>query len=121
MKKIARIGLDLVKDVFQIHAVASDESLVLKKRVTRDKLLHTFAKLDREEHCVVKMESCCGSDHWARALLTMGYDAKIMNPAFVKHYVKSNKKDANDAAAICEAVSRPDKRFVSEKTLNSRI
>ena len=84
MKKIARIGLDLAKDVFQIHAVASDETLVLKKRVTRVKLLHSLEMLDREDHCIIGMESCCGSDQWARALITMGYDAKIMNPAFVK-------------------------------------
>jgi transposase len=120
MKKIARIGLDLAKDIFQIHAVASDETLVLKKRVTRDKLLHTFEKLDREDHCIVGMESCCGSDHWARALITMGYDAKIMNPSFVKPYVKSNKNDANDAAAICEAVSRRDMRFVPVKTIEQQ-
>lgn len=120
MKKIARIGLDLAKDVFQIHAVASDETLVLKKRVTRDKLLHTFEMLDREEHCIVGMESCCGSDHWARALITMGYDAKIMNPAFVKPYVQSNKNDANDAAAICEAVSRKTMRFVPVKTIEQQ-
>ena len=117
MKKIARIGLDLAKDIFQIHAVANDETVVLRKRVSRDKLLKTFENLNREDHCLVGMESCCGSDHWARELVKMGFDAKIMNPMFVKPYVKSNKNDANDAEAICEAVGRPSMRFVPIKTV----
>jgi transposase len=107
----------LAKDIFQIHAVALDETVVLRKRVSRDKLLKTFENLDREDGCFVGMESCCRSDHWARELVRMGFDAKIMNPMFVKPYVKSNKNDANDAEAICEAVGRPSMRFVPIKTI----
>jgi hypothetical protein len=78
MKKIARIGLDLAKAIFQIHAVALDETVVLRKRVSRDKLLKTFENLDREDGCLVGIESCCGSDHWARELVAVCQNMKDM-------------------------------------------
>lgn len=118
--KIIRIGLDLAKSVFQIHAVDADEKVVVRRQLRRCDVLRYFAKLDRVENCVVAMESCCGADYWARELIKLGYNAKIINPSFVKPYVKGNKNDARDAEAICEAASRPTMRFVPVKTLEQQ-
>jgi transposase len=115
--KTTRVGLDLAKDVFQVHGVGADEQVTVRKQLKRGKVLEFFARLDRAEGCVVGMESCCGADYWARELIKMGYTVRIMNPAFVKPYVKSNKNDARDAEAICEAVGRPTMRFVPVKTV----
>ena len=115
--KITRVGLDLAKDVFQVHGVDAEERVGVRRQLKRGELLRFFVRLDRAEGCVVGMESCCGSDHWARELVELGYTVRIMNPAFVKPYVKSNKNDARDAEAICEAVGRPTMRFVPVKTL----
>ena len=115
--KITRVGLDLAKDVFQVHAVDAEERVVLRRPLKRRQVLAFFARLDRIEGCVVGMESCCGADYWARELIKLGYVARIMNPAFVKPYVKANKNDARDAEAICEAVGRPTMRFVGVKSL----
>lgn len=118
--KVAQIGLDLAKDVFQVHGISTDEIVIIRKRLTRANLLKYFATLERTEHCIIGMESCCGSDHWARELIKLGYDVKIMNPSFVKPYVKSNKNDMRDAEAICEAVGRPTMRFIPVKTLEQQ-
>jgi transposase len=115
--KITRIGIDLAKDVFQVHGVDATDVVRIRKQLRRSKVLEFFARLDRVEGCVVGMESCCGSDYWARELMALGYTVRIMNPAFVKPYVKSNKNDARDAEAICEAVGRPTMRFVPVKTV----
>lgn len=115
--KITRIGFDLAKDVFQVHGVDATEVVRVRKQLRRSKVLEFFARLDRAEGCVVGMESCCGSDYWARELMELGYTVRIMNPVFVKPYVKSNKNDARDAEAICEAVGRPTMRFVPVKTV----
>ena len=115
--KITRVGLDLAKDVFQVHGVDAEECVMVRRQLKRRQVLAFFARLDRVEGCVVGMESCCGSDYWARELIKLGYDARIMNPAFVKPYVKANKNDARDAEAICEAVGRPTMRFVAVKSL----
>jgi transposase len=115
--KITRVGLDLAKDVFQVHGVDGEEHVVVRRQLKRAQVLDFFARLDRVEGCVVGMESCCGADYWARELIKLGYDARIMNPAFVKPYVKANKNDARDAEAICEAVGRPTMRFIEVKTL----
>lgn len=115
--KITRVGLDLAKDVFQVHAVDGEERVMERRQLKRRQVLAFFARLDRVEGCVVGMESCCGSDYWARELIKLGYDVRIMNPAFVKPYVKANKNDARDAEAICEAVGRPTMRFVPVKSL----
>ena len=115
--KTTRVGLDLAKDVFQVHAVDAQERVVVRRQLKRSQVLAFFARLDRIEGCVVGMESCCGADYWARELEKLGYVVRIMNPAFVKPYVKSNKNDARDAEAICEAVGRPTMRFVPVKTV----
>lgn len=115
--KITRVGLDLAKDLFQVHGVDAEEHVLVRRQLKRAQVLGFFARLDRLEGCVVGMESCCGADYWARELSKLGYVVRIMNPAFVKPYVKSNKNDARDAEAICEAVGRPTMRFVPVKTL----
>jgi transposase len=115
--KITRVGLDLAKDVFQVHALDAEEHVVVRRQLKRAQVLDFFARLDRIEGCVLGMESCCGADYWARELEALDYTVRIMNPAFVKPYVKSNKNDARDAEAICEAVGRPTMRFVPVKTV----
>lgn len=118
--KVKRIGLDLAKNIFQIHGVDIDEQTIVRQRLKRVAVLSYFARLDRVNGCVVGMESCCGSDYWARELRKLGYEVRIMNPKFVKPYVKSAKNDARDAEAICEAVGRPTMRFIPVKTLEQQ-
>lgn len=113
MKKIARIGLDLAKNVFQIHAVDAQGKTVLNKTLKRNKVLEFFVQC---EPCLVGMEACSGSHYWARELRKLGHDARIMAAQFVTPYRKNGKNDRNDAEAICEAVSRPNMRFVPIKT-----
>jgi transposase len=110
---ITTIGLDLAKNVFQVHGVDEQGKTVLKKQLKRSQLLPFFANL---APCLIGMEACAAAHHWARKLVSLGHDAKLMAPQFVKPYVKSNKNDARDAEAICEAVSRPNMRFVPIKT-----
>ena len=110
---ITTIGLDLAKNVFQVHGVNEQGKTVLKKQLKRSQVLPFFANL---APCLIGMEACAAAHHWARKLVTLGHDAKLMAPQFVKPYVKSNKNDARDAEAICEAVSRPNMRFVPSKT-----
>ncbi len=114
--KLNRIGIDLAKNVFQLHGVDDQGKVVLKKRLTRDKWLSEFCK-SVEPGCEVGMEACGGAHHWARQLQTRGFVVKVIAPQFVTPYVKSNKNDANDAEAICEATSRPNMRFVKAKTV----
>ncbi len=117
--KLMRIGVDLAKNVFQIHGVDCDEKPVWRQRLPRDRWLH--AVLDKlEPGCVIGMESCGGAHHWARQLQARGYQVRLLAPQFVKPYVKSNKNDANDAEAICEAMSRPSMRFVAIKTIEQQ-
>ena len=110
---ITTIGLDLAKNVFQVHGVDEQGKAVLKKQLKRNQVLPFFANLAL---CLIGMEACAAAHHWARKLVGLGHDAKLMAPQFVKPYVKSNKNDARDAEAICEAVSRPNMRFVPIKT-----
>ena len=110
---ITTIGLDLAKNVFQVHGVNEQGKMVLKKQLKRSQVLPFFANL---APCLIGMEACAAAHHWARKLVTLGHEAKLMAPQFVKPYVKSNKNDARDAEAICEAVSRPNMRFVPVKT-----
>jgi transposase len=110
---ITTIGLDLAKNVFQVHGVDEQGKTVLKKQLKRSQLLPFFANL---APCLIGMEACAAAHHWTRKLVSLGHDAKLMAPQFVKPYVKSNKNDARDAEAICEAVSRPNMRFVPIKT-----
>jgi len=111
---IKRVGIDLAKQVFQIHGVDGLEKVVLRKQLRRAQLLDYFKKLPR---CLIGMEACGGAHYWARELQKLGHTVKLMAPQFVKPYVKSNKNDANDAEAICEAVARPTMRFVAIKTV----
>ncbi|MFB3092084.1 MAG: IS110 family transposase, partial [Dehalococcoidia bacterium] len=114
--KIIRVGIDLAKNVFQVHGVDRHGKGVWKRRFTRDKWLK--ALLDSvEPGCEIGIEACSGAHHWARQLQAAGLSVKIIPPQFVKPYVKSNKNDANDAEAICEAISRPTMRYVAVKTV----
>jgi len=111
---IKRIGIDLAKQVFQVHGVDNQEKVVLRKQLRRAQLLDYFKKLPP---CLIGLEACGGSHYWARELQKQGHTVKLMAPQFVKPYVKSHKNDANDAEAICEAVARPNMRFVAIKTI----
>lgn len=117
MNNIKRIGLDLAKQVFQLHGVDAQEKTVLRKQLRRSQMLDFFKKLSP---CLIGMEACGGAHYWARELQKLGHTVKLMAPQFVKPYVKSNKNDANDAEAICEAVSRPTMRFVAIKTVEQQ-
>lgn len=111
--KITTIGIDLAKNVFQVHGVDCHGKPVLRRQLDRSKVLPFFVKL---EPCLIGMEACGSAHYWARKLVEMGHTVKLMAPQFVKPYVKSNKNDAADAEAICEAVTRPNMRFVAIKT-----
>ena len=117
--KIIRIGVDLAKNVFQVHGVDRDEKPVWRKKLTREAWLKTVLATI-EPGCQIGMEACGGAHHWARELQRHGYTVKLIAPQFVKPYVKSNKNDANDAEAICEAMSRPNMRFVRPKTVEQQ-
>ncbi|MDC7715598.1 IS110 family transposase, partial [Vogesella sp. LYT5W] len=110
---VSRIGVDLAKTVFQLHGVDRQEHVTLRRQLRRQQMLDFFRKLPP---CLVGMEACSSAHYWARELGKLGHTVKLMAPQFVKPYVKSNKNDANDAAAICEAVSRPSMRFVPIKS-----
>lgn len=111
--KLKRIGVDLAKQVFQLHGVDSHEQVVCRKQVRRSGLLDFFRQL---EPCLVVMEACGSAHHWAREFRALGHDVRLIAPQFVKPYVKGNKNDANDAEAICEAGSRPTMRYVPVKS-----
>ena len=115
MNKLSRVGIDLAKNVFQLHGVNHHEKTVWKRRLKRDNWL-TVLQEKAEPGCEIGMEACSGAHHWARLLQAKGFTVKLIAPQFVKPYVKSNKNDANDAEAICEAMSRPSMRFVNVKT-----
>lgn len=115
--KITTIGIDLAKHVFQVHGVDERGQVVLKKQLKRAQLAVFFANLPP---CLIGMEACGSAHHWARKLQSFGHTVRLIAPQFVKPYVKSNKNDAADAAAICEAVSRPDMRFVAIKSVEQQ-
>jgi transposase len=108
-----RVGLDLAKSVFQVHGVDSYGQAVVRRRLARSQLLGFFAKLPP---CVIGIEACSSAHHWARELTRLGHEVRLLPPQYVKPYVKRNKSDAADAEAICEAVGRPNMRFVPIKT-----
>lgn len=110
--EITTIGLDLAKLVFQVHGIAADGSIVLKKRLRRGQVHTFFARL---KPCLVGMEACATAHFWARELRALGHDVRLMPAQYVKAYVRRGKNDAADAAAICEAVTRPSMRFVPVK------
>lgn len=113
MSEVTVIGLDLAKSVFQVHGVDAQGQVVLRRRLTRRQVLKLFEKLPA---CLVGMEACASSHHWARELTVLGHEVKLMPAQYVKPYVKRGKNDAADAEAICEAVTRPTMRFVGIKT-----
>ncbi len=115
--KITTVGIDLAKNVFQVHAVDERGAVVLRKQLRRDQMTAFFANLPP---CVIGMEACGSAHHWARTLKCLGHDARLMSPQFVKPYVKSNKNDVADAEAICEAVARPNMRFVPVKSVEQQ-
>jgi transposase len=115
--EITAIGVDLAKHVFQVHAVDAQGHTVLRKRLGRSQMVPFFTRLSP---CLVGMEACGSAHYWARRLVEMGHTVKLMAPHFVKPYVKTNKNDMNDAEAICEAVQRPNMRFVAIKTVEQQ-
>jgi transposase len=117
MQGITTIGLDLAKRVFQVHAIDQQGQVVIKKRIQRSEVLSWFARL---APCLVGIECCASSNYWARELSKLGHRVKLIPPAYVKPYVRRQKNDRADAAAICEAVSRPSMRFVEIKTLDQQ-
>src|ERR1700710_2930030 len=115
--KITTIGIDLAKNVFQVHGVNAQGKVMLKKQLKRDQMAAFFANLPP---CLIGMEACGSAHHWARKLQAFGHTVRLMAPQFVKPYVKTNKNDAADAEATCEAVSRPNMRFVPIKTVDQQ-
>src|SRR5207344_3657838 len=113
MQTITTVGLDIAKSVFQVHCVDADGEVVLRRQLKRRYVLAFFQKLPA---CLVGIEACASSHHWSRELQALGHTVRLMPPAYVKPYVKRQKNDATDAEAICEAVSRPNMRFVETKT-----
>ena len=111
------VGIDLAKNVFSVHGVDVHGKVVLKKTLSRGKLLELFAN---QPPCIIGLEACSGAHHWARQLRLLGHDARIIAPRFVIPYRKSGKNDGNDAEAICEAVSRPAMRFVPVKSVEQQ-
>jgi transposase len=113
MGEVSTIGLDIAKSVFQVHGVDSDGVVVIRKRVIWAKVLEFFADLPS---CLIGIEACPSGHHWGRRLEALGHTVRLMPPSYVKAYLKRSKNDANDAAAICEAVTRPSMRFVPIKS-----
>ncbi len=117
--KITRVGVDIAKNVFQIHGVDRSGRPIWRRQLKRAGWLRAVT-LKLEPGCEVGMEACSGAHHWARELASRGFVVKLISPQFVKPYVKSQKNDATDAEAICEAMSRPGMRFVSPKAIEQQ-
>jgi len=113
MQAITTIGLDIAKSVFQVHGVDAAGQVVSRRQLKRRYVLAFFQKLPP---CLIGIEACASSHHWSRELQALGHTVRLMPPAYVKPYVKRQKNDATDAEAICEAVTRPNMRFVATKT-----
>ena len=113
MSEVTTIGVDLAKNVFQVHGIDASGKAVIRKQLRRRQVVPFFKK---QPPCLIGMEACATSHHWARQLIELGHEVKLMPPHYVKPYVKRGKNDAADAAAICEAVTRPTMRFVSVKS-----
>ena len=112
MQAITTLGLDIAKSVFQVHGVDAAGNVVVRRQLKRRYVLAFLQKLPP---CLVGIEACASSHHWSRELQALGHTVRLMPPAYVKPYVKRHKNDAIDAEAICEAVNRPNMRFVATK------
>lgn len=113
MKGITTVGLDLAKNVFQVHAADADGAVLVRRQVRRAQVLLFFSRL---HPCLIGIEACAGAHYWARELAKLGHEVRLIPPSYVKPFVKRGKTDAADAEAICEAVTRPNMRFVPVKT-----
>src|SRR5262245_8527828 len=113
MGEVIIIGLDIAKSVFQVHGIDVDGTVVIRKRIGRARVMEFFAAL---RPCLIGIEACPTAHHWSRKLSALGHTVRLMPPSYVKAYLKRSKNDANDAAAICEAVTRPSMRFVPTKS-----
>jgi len=111
--QVTTVGIDLAKNVFQLHGCDARGKAVLRKQLARGRLLGFVANLPR---CLVAMEACASAHYWAREIEKLGHEVRLIGPKFVRPYVKANKNDASDAEAICEAASRPSMRFVAVKS-----
>jgi len=111
--QVTTVGLDLAKNIFQVHGIDEDGEVAFNRALRRAQVLAFFERL---EPCLVGIEACGTSHHWARELIKLGHNVKLIPPAYVKPYVKRGKSDAVDPAAICEAVTQPTMRFVEVKT-----
>src|SRR5271165_240813 len=114
---VTRVGLDLAKRVFQVHAVDAKGEIVVARRLTRNQLIPFFAALPP---CVVAMEACSSAHHWGRAPIALGHEVRLLPSAHVKPFVRRNKNDPVDAAAICEASARPGQQFVRVRSIENQ-
>jgi transposase len=119
MAKIIRVGVDLAKNIFHIHAVDEDEKTIWQGKYTRKNWINAIVKRTPQT-AIIGMEACGSAHHWARELSKLGYEVKLVAAQFVKPYVKTNKNDKVDAEAICEAINRPNMRFVTVKTVEQQ-
>ena len=117
MERVVTVGLDIAKNVFHAHGVALDGKVVFSRKLRRSRLEAFFSQL---EPCLIGIEACATAHHWARAFENMGHQVRLMPPAYVKPYVKTQKNDEADAEAICEAVTRPNMRFAEVKTVDQQ-
>src|SRR5437868_958090 len=117
MASVSVIGLDLAKNVFQVHGIDVAGKVLFRRQLRRSEVIGFFKKLSP---CLVGMEACATAHHWARELIKLGHTAKLIPPIYVKPYVKRGKTDAADAEAIAEAVTRPTMRFVAVKTVDQQ-
>jgi len=113
MTKITTVGLDLAKLVFQVHGADQDGRPVVRKKLRRGQVLGFFAELPP---CLIGLEACASAHYWARELQALGHEVRLIPPQYVKPFVKTNKNDASEAEAICEALISPTMRFASIKS-----
>ena len=115
--QVTTLGIDLAKNVFQVHGIDEHGKVILKKQLKRAQMAPYFINLPP---CLIGIKACASAHHWARKLQAMGHTVRLMAPQFVKPYVKTNKNDLADAEAICEAVGRPNMRFVPIKNVEQQ-
>ncbi len=117
MNDVITMGVDLAKNVFQVHGVDAEGAVIVRRQLRRTQMLPFFKK---QPLCLVGMEACATSHHWGRESAALGHQVRLMPPRYVKPYVKRNKNDMADAEAVCEAVTRPTMRFVEIKTADQQ-